>query len=178
MNTEVETVNELPPDSNNEESLDVSKVVNTQKRKKFISYTLFVFAFFLVFTGIQALIFYSKYLPQIEDTNGKLFSLTLEKTRGEQLNIIQAKFQSLRTVVKGQSEISSRIEAVFEIMGEHFSGGPLGTIEQVQSELQLTQQLIQEKLHKDHEESYMNCHLTHHQQIQLLKRIEDFYRLH
>jgi hypothetical protein len=146
MNTEVETVNELPPDSNNEESLDVSKVVNTQKRKKFISYTLFVFAFFLVFTGIQALIFYSKYLPQIEDTNGKLFSLTLEKTRGEQLNIIQAKFQSLRTVVKGQSEISSRIEAVFEIMGEHFSGGPLGTIEQVQSELQLTQQLIQEKL--------------------------------
>jgi tetratricopeptide (TPR) repeat protein len=146
MINEVEIDKELPADLVIKESADDNKVEKLQKRKKFISFTLFVFAFFLVITGIQALIFYSKFLPQIDDTNGKLYTLTLERTRGEQLKNIQEKFQSLRTVVKGQGEISSRIESIFEIMGEHFSGGPLGTIEQVQSELQITLQLIQEKL--------------------------------
>jgi hypothetical protein len=146
MNNDNEIVKELPLDSDKEAKFDAITVEKHQKRKKYFSYILFALAFFLVLTGAQALVFYSKFSPQIEDTNSKLYTLLMERTRGEQLKIIQQQFQTIRTILKGQGEVTSRFESIFEIMGEHFREGPLGTIEQLQSELKLTQQLIQEQL--------------------------------
>ena len=149
MNNEVESVKESPSDPVKDETAGTGNKDIQKKRKKYLSNFLFVLAFLLILSGTQALIFYSKYMPQITDANNGLFTLMIEKTRGESLRNIQRQFQSLRAALKGQAEISSRFETIYEIMGEHFREGPLGTIEQVQSELQIIQQIITEKLEQE-----------------------------
>ncbi len=148
MNNEVEVSDEISPESSDEvtqNKISSGIVTAIQKRKNQISYLVIAISLALIITGIQAHLFYSRYTPQIEQTNEALFSLMLEKTRGEQLRGLQDQFQALITSLKGLAEISSRFEATYEVMGEHFREGPVGTMEQVQSEFQSIQELIKEK---------------------------------
>jgi len=160
MNTEVETKNELPADAvkGNAPDNDTTQtrknyfsriLVVLRNGKKHISNILFVLAFLLVLTGAQALIFYGKFTPRISEADDKLLVLTMEKTRSEQLNVVQQQFQYLRADLKAQGEISSRVEDLYELMGEHYKESPLGTIEQVLAGMPLIKRLIDEKLKPD-----------------------------
>lgn len=142
MNNEVEKASESPSDTIKDETVELGNEDSRRLRKKYLSNFLFAFAFICLLSGTQAIIFYSKYMPRINETNSKLFTLLIEKTRGESLRSVQQQFLIIRNTLKGKGEVSSRFETIFEIMGEHFREGPLGTIEQVQSELQIIQEMI------------------------------------
>jgi hypothetical protein len=157
MNSEVEAKTDaITPDQENDTNQEndvkpsfVDKLKSmkkmTMKKRKSFSIVLFILGFIFLVCGIQTSVFYGKYSPQIKDTNDQLFILMLEKTRGESLREIQLQFQSLRNSLKaGQGEIAGRFESVYEIMAEHFREGPLGTIEQVQSEINIIQGMIAE----------------------------------
>ncbi len=148
MNNEVEISDETSPESGgeiNQSNISSGLVSWIQKRKTQISYLIIAISLALIITGVQAHLFYSRYTPKIEQSNQELFSLMLEKTRGEELSGLQDQFQSIITSLNGQAEISSRFEATYEVMAEHFREGPVGTMEQVQSEFQTIQGLIKEK---------------------------------
>ncbi len=146
MNSEVEAkTEEITPDQENEVKPSLLDKVKSLKKRKSISVVLFVLATICLVSGIQTMVFYAKYTPQINNTNDQLFSLMLEKTRGAGIREIQLQFQSLRNTLKaGQGEIASRFETVYEIMAEHFREGPLGTLEQAQSEIGIIQEMIAE----------------------------------
>ncbi len=147
MKNEVEVNNETTSEFDDKniqgtkESLMASWI---KKWKTQFSYLLMAVAIALMITGVQALLFYAKYTPEIDSTNAQLFALMQEKTRSEHLSKLQDQFQSLMSALRGQAEISSRFESTFEVMGEHFREGPLGTMEQVQAEFQIIQDMIKE----------------------------------
>ena len=147
MNSEVEEkTDELTPEEESEVKTSLVNKLMSLKNRKSLSVILFVLGAIFLISGIQSLAFYGRYSPQIKDTNDQLFNLMLEKTRGDGIREIQLQFQSLRNALRsGQGEIAGRFETVYEIMAEHFREGPLGTIEQVQSELGIIQEMIAEQ---------------------------------
>jgi hypothetical protein len=147
MNSEVEAqANDITPDQENDATSSFFEKVLSLKKRKSVSIVFFILAFLFFLGGLQTIVFYGKYTPEIRGTNELLFNLMLEKTRGERLREIQLQFQSLRNTLKsGRGEIASRFETVYEIMAEHFREGPIGTIEQVQSEIGIIQEMISEQ---------------------------------
>ncbi|NNE38261.1 MAG: hypothetical protein HKN08_08150, partial [Gammaproteobacteria bacterium] len=71
MNNEVEANDDMSPESSDETSqnqISSGLVAWVKERKTQISYLIIAVSVALVITGIQALMFYSRYTPQIEQT--------------------------------------------------------------------------------------------------------------
>ena len=106
-----------------------------QKRRKILSYLLFVLAAVTLVIGLQALSYYLYFAPQVKQLNEKHSAFMQERTEMTVQGRVQEQFRTLIEALKPEEAHARQVLEQFEHLVKLFRQAPIQIAEEVRDEL-------------------------------------------
>jgi len=107
------------------------QLIRRQQRKKYLSIALIALAAVMLLTGLQAMMYYTRYIPRVNTLNDQMTAFMTEKAENIVLIDIQEKFRSLVESLRSEEVHARQVLSIFELLVKHFRQTPVQTAEEV-----------------------------------------------
>ena len=106
-----------------------------QKRKKNFSIALSVFALMMMLSGLQAMLYYTHFVPRVDETNAKVTAFTQERSSMKVQKQVQEQFRALIDSLKDEQPYAALVLDQFELLAKLFRQSPIQTADEVHEAL-------------------------------------------